>query len=414
MTLVSHPTSNNNVRQVALALLEAGLLDSFHTSIAPCGGNAFDLVARLPGMGEVRRRQCAAELRPLLRLHPWPEAFRLLLKRCGPLGRLGGRFSTVDESYRSMDRKVARYANGRGQLRGVYCYEDGALETFRAAKRRGLTCLYDLPIAYWRTAHRIVQEECERYPAWARTLEALHDPRSKLDRKDEELSLADVILCPSAFVADSLPAVVLDAKRVAVTPFGSPETGPARPASRRGCGDKLKVLFVGSMSQRKGLADLFAAMKLLDASCFELHVLGSFIADESFYRSECPDFVHHANRSNREVLEVMRSCDVFVLPSLVEGRALVQQEAMACGLPIIVTRNAGGEDLVQDGSGGFLVPIRDPQAIAEKLELLHRDRGRLAAMSEAARKKAETLTWESYRRGIVSIVREMLGETRGA
>jgi type I restriction enzyme R subunit len=63
----------------------------------------------------------------------------------------------------------------------------------------------------------------------------------------------------------------------------------------------------------------------------------------------------------------MRSCDVFVLPSLVEGRALVQQEAMACGLPIIVTRNAGGEDLVQDGSGGFLVPIRDPQAIAEKL-----------------------------------------------
>jgi glycosyltransferase involved in cell wall biosynthesis len=162
------------------------------------------------------------------------------------------------------------------------------------------------------------------------------------------------------------------------------------------------------MSQRKGLADLFAAMRSLDPSQFELHVLGSPVAEPSFYRSQFDGFVHHAGRSNREVMDLMSSCHVFVLPSLVEGRALVQQEAMASGLPVVVTRNAGGEDLVEDGRAGFLIPIRDPQAIAERLELLYHDRERLAAMSEAARRKAKSLTWESYRERVAAFVREAL------
>jgi glycosyltransferase involved in cell wall biosynthesis len=99
----------------------------------------------------------------------------------------------------------------------------------------------------------------------------------------------------------------------------------------------------------------------------------------------------------------MRSCDVFVLPSIVEGRALVQQEAMSCGLPIIVTRNAGGEDLVEDGKAGYLIPIRDPQAIAEKLEMLFNNRVLLNEMRQAAQSKAQSLSWTDYRQRIVEI-----------
>jgi glycosyltransferase involved in cell wall biosynthesis len=253
-----------------------------------------------------------------------------------------------------------------------------------------------------------VEEERERLPEWACTLEALQDSRAKLDRKEGELALADVIMCPSRFVEESLPEGARRDKRVFVVPFGSP-VGPARAHGvDHFRATKLKVLFVGSMSQRKGLADLFAAMRSLDPSQFELHVLGSPVAEPSFYRSQFDGFVHHAGRSNREVMDLMSSCHVFVLPSLVEGRALVQQEAMASGLPVVVTRNAGGEDLVEDGRAGFLIPIRDPQAIAERLELLYHDRERLAAMSEAACRKAKSLTWESYRERVAAFVREAL------
>jgi glycosyltransferase involved in cell wall biosynthesis len=103
----------------------------------------------------------------------------------------------------------------------------------------------------------------------------------------------------------------------------------------------------------------------------------------------------------------MQSSDVFVLPSLVEGRALVQQEAMSCGLPIIVTRNAGGEDLVEDGKAGYLVPIRDPNAIANKLEQLFKNKDLLIEMGKAAKSKALTLSWSNYRERIVEIAKSV-------
>jgi glycosyltransferase involved in cell wall biosynthesis len=95
-----------------------------------------------------------------------------------------------------------------------------------------------------------------------------------------------------------------------------------------------------------------------------------------------------------------------VLPSIVEGRALVQQEAMAGGLPLIVTRNAGGEDLIVEGETGFLVPAGAPEAIAEKIEWFLQNRDKLPAMREAARAKAAKLTWAAYGDQILHAIAE--------
>jgi glycosyltransferase involved in cell wall biosynthesis len=100
----------------------------------------------------------------------------------------------------------------------------------------------------------------------------------------------------------------------------------------------------------------------------------------------------------------MQTCDVLVLPSIVEGRALVQQEAMACGLPLIVTRNAGGEDLIVEGETGFLVPAGSAEAIAEKIEWFLDNRGQLPAMRAAARAKAAELTWAAYGERILDAI----------
>jgi glycosyltransferase involved in cell wall biosynthesis len=407
MVLLSHPTGNAFVREVALSLENSGVLGEFHTSIASCGGNIFEKLSRLPGLGEIRRRSMPARLRPKLKLHPLREAFRLALARLGPNASAvwGNGFCGIDAIYSSLDHAVSRRV-GSGNFRAVYCYEDGALETFRAAKACGLKCIYDLPIAYWKAARRLLAEEAERLPEWACTLDGLRDQKEKLQRKDDELFLADTVVVPSNFVRDSLPQDVLEQKHIVVVPFGSPEV-MERTRVVRGAGP-LKILFAGSMTQRKGLGDLFLAMTKLDPKCFELHVLGAPAVGIDFYQRQTSGFIHHSTRSNLEVLELMRSCDVFVLPSIVEGRALVQQEAMSCGLPIIVTKNAGAEDLLEDGKAGFLVPIRSPEAIAEKLEILNRDRGLLASMSSAAKEKANQLTWASYRVKISEVVRSII------
>ena len=150
------------------------------------------------------------------------------------------------------------------------------------------------------------------------------------------------------------------------------------------------------MTQRKGLADVFAAMRLLGSKKAELVVMGSPILPMRFYRSEFGSFSYEPPRDHGSVLRLMASCDVLVLPSIVEGRALVQQEAMACGLPLLVTRNAGGEDLISEGKTGFLVPPSDPAALAKKMEWFLENMEELPAMSSAARAKAAELTWPAY------------------
>ena len=400
MVLLSHPTGNAFVREAALALAKAGRLGEFHTTLAFFGSG---------WPGELRRRVYPEELMKFTRRHPWREAVRLLATRMGWdfFTRHERAWASVDAVYRSLDRKVASSLDSK-KISAVYCYEDGALESFRSAKQLGIRRIYDLPIAHWSAVQRLLAEEADRLPEWAGTLGGLRDSEEKLRRKDEELELADVVICPSSFVRDSLPLDILQKKRVEVIPFGSPLVSQS--AQKTPNAGPLKVLFAGSMTQRKGLADLFSAIKMLDSNLFEFNVLGTPLVDIQFYRSHLTEFIYHSPRAHSKVLELMQSCDVFVFPSIVEGRALVQQEAMSCGLPIIVTRNAGAEDLVEDGKAGFLVPIRNPNAIAEKLELLSKNRNLLAEMGRTAKSKAQSLTWESYRERIVEIAESVANQ----
>ena len=80
-----------------------------------------------------------------------------------------------------------------------------------------------------------------------------------------------------------------------------------------------------------------------------------------FYRKQFAEFEYYPPCTNSKVRKIMQQHDALVLPSIAEGRALVQQEFLSCGLPIIVTPNAGGEDLIDEGTTGYLVPIRSPE-----------------------------------------------------
>jgi glycosyltransferase involved in cell wall biosynthesis len=397
MIAMSHPTGNANVRAVLSALDTAGLLEVFFTTVGARGETMLPYL--LPeGIRRTVERRSFTTQNGRVEFHPWREMLRL-----------AGR-ENIDAVCFDLDSHVATTLRQRAAgVNAVYCYEDIARDTFRLARERGWTTFYDLPIAYWETSQRLLREEAQRWPDWEPTLVGTRDSREKLERKTEELDLAEVVFCPSHFVLDSLPAEARRNKTCVVAEFGSPIVDNiATSEGQRYAGGTLRVLFAGSLTQRKGLADLFAAMKLLKRNDVELIVMGAPVAALEFYRQQFPGFRHEPPRPHAGVLDLMRSCDVFVLPSIVEGRALVQQEAMACGLPLIVTPNAGGEDLIQEGVTGFVVPIRSPELLAEKIAWFADHRDALPEMSAAAQAKASTYTWQAYGEKILHSVRSAL------
>ena len=208
MILLSHPTANQNVRQAALALAEAGVLEEFWTCVNWQQGSFLDRsLAFAPRLqNELRRRSFPAELAPFIRTHSWREWGRQVAGQLGwpQLTRDEPGLFSVDAVYLSLDRRVAKRLASSSTINAVYAYDAGALATFRAARKRGLRCIYEHPTIYWRMVRQYQREEAELHPEWAPTLGALVDSDEKLARKDEELALADLVITPSTFAKESV------------------------------------------------------------------------------------------------------------------------------------------------------------------------------------------------------------------
>jgi glycosyltransferase involved in cell wall biosynthesis len=403
--VVSHPTGNANVRALVTDLLKAGMLEKFVTTIA-----YFENSRQLKKIfKDINRREFDESLRPFTETHSTREIGRHILNKIG-LGHLTDKESNpfgITAVYTNLDYYLSKKIKAYPGIGAFYGYEDGSYYTFQAAKKASLQCIYELPIAYWQTMRSLLLEEGERLPEWRPTLKGgIADSPAKLERKTAELKMADLVITPSKFVAGSLPAWA-DDKKLVISSFGTPVNNAYQKKIPHNNADRpLRVLFVGSMSQRKGLADLFEAMKLLKTDKVELVVLGSLQSSLSFYKKLYPAFLYEAPRAHDEVLALMESCDVLCLPSIAEGRALVLQEAMSRGLPLIITPNTGGEDLVIEEQTGFLVPIRSPEAIAEKINWFLENRSCIAEMRNAAFQHAAKYTWGTYSKRIINAIQQ--------
>jgi alpha-maltose-1-phosphate synthase len=404
--LLSHPTANQNVRQAALALAEDDLLSEFWTCLNWNEGGFFDrhLPARL--RNELRRRSFPERVKPFTKTFGWREAGRLLSQQLGLqfLTRSEAGPFSVDAVYVSLDRRVARRLQNSRQLKAVYAYDSGALESFRAARARQLKCIYEHPIVYWREARRYQQEEAELHPEWKPTLGAILDSEEKQARKDAELALADVVIVPSTFSKNSLNQAPEFKASVQVVPYGLPTVSQTHEESRS---DKLRVLFVGALSQAKGLKYLLEAAAKLEREII-LTLVGKRVSSVIPTQAVLDKHRWIPSLAYDELLREMSRHDVLVLPSLHEGFGLVLGEAMAQGLVVIATAHGAAPDLIDDGVHGFIIPIRSVDAIVEKLELLLLDPARLREMKQAARRKAQAHSWETYRRALVRLAREVV------
>jgi glycosyltransferase involved in cell wall biosynthesis len=216
-------------------------------------------------------------------------------------------------------------------------------------------------------------------------------------RMNRELERADLILCPSTFVRDSMLANGIPAEKCLVNPYGvdisifKQRTAP--PLVPR-------FISVGIITVRKGHQYLFRAFEMVKARLpqAELICVGQYKHD---FRMERPkwegSFTHIPYLPHPELAKLLQTCTAFVFHSQEEGFALAQIEALASGLPVIGTHEGGATTLVEDGVEGFIVRGRDPKHIAEAMIKIAGDPAMNQKMGEAAYQKgARRNTWQDY------------------
>ena len=393
--LMSHPTGNQNVRNALRSLVERDMLAEFWTTVAWNPQSKWNRVLPPSLREQLARRAFAEAPRERVKCVPWREMVRLGV-RSSPLESLlcsGERPFSVIGMYRRFDGRVAQRLRDMS-VDAVYAYEGGALQTFRQARQQGVVTLYDLPSGYWYWERDLLREEEARNPEMASVLPKLSDSEDHMREKDEEVALADFIIVASQHVRRTLAGVV-PADKILVVPYGAPPVR-SRPEGPTGGRRPLRVLFAGALHQRKGIGYLLKAVEML-GSDVELTMIGQRFAPNALVDTACKRWRWLETIPHGQVLDVMMQSDVLVLPSISEAFGLVVTEALACGLPVIVTPNVGSSDLVCDGREGFVVPVCSAEAIADRLNALNQDRELLAHMSHNAQTTAARQPWEIYR-----------------
>jgi glycosyltransferase involved in cell wall biosynthesis len=397
--LVSHPTLNANSKNLVIGLLKNKLLFKLYTCVALFPGQLLYRLGSSPKLKDLKRRSLDPTWQPYTRSKSFFEFGRLITSKFNLdfLITHEKGFFCIDKVYQKHDKWVANnLAKAKKQgLTGVYAYEDGALATFTAAKQLGLYCIYDLPIGYWKSARLLMQKEFEINPDWSNTLTGFSDSSEKLNKKDQELALADVVFVASSFTKKTLEEYSGKLPEVKVIPYGFPEVNQKKkyqPLVNR----KLKILFIGGLSQRKGLSYLFEAVEGMENEV-DLTIVGhKSVADCNALNLALEKHQWIPSLSHNQVLACMREHDVFVFPSLFEGFGLVITEAMSQGVPVITTDRTAGPDLITDGEDGWIVSSSSAIAIKEVFRKILDTPELLEQCGLAAQNKARTRPWSVY------------------
>jgi len=254
----------------------------------------------------------------------------------------------------------------------VYGFNGSCLELFQYAKSRGIRCILDQTIAEMSLVHKLLQEEEDLWPNWSLSpFRVKASDRQLLEREQSEQDLADRIICGSDFVKNSLIDRGISTDKISAIALGRRRDGASLNVSLNSeklpaKTDKLKILFAGTVSLRKGIPYLLQALRQLQGQIpFSCKVAGS-IAIKPERVAEYSDVCEFLGRVPRsQMTELYRWADVFVFPSICEGSAMVTHEALSWGLPVITTPNSGS--IVTDNSNGVIVNIRDTTGIVNNL-----------------------------------------------
>ncbi len=219
--------------------------------------------------------------------------------------------------------------------------------------------------------------------------------RLSYSKIDQSLELADVLVAPSEFVKDTLIKAGFGNKSIVVVPFGAkinPDITPEKIKDKLKT-DKLKFIFAGNVNYRKGIKYLLEAWKIANIENAELLICGRVYkeikSDIAKYNLDNVKFLGFV-----DIKKYLSESHVFVFPTLLEGSAKAVYEAMSYGLPVITTYNAGS--IVKDSQSGFIIPIADSRALAQKIVFFNQHSDQVAVMGACALVEVRDFTWDKY------------------
>jgi len=403
---------NDHVQQMARALDEAGALAEYVTG-------AVD-VWRAPWAQEVRRRagqwvpaidrqlaRRAIREVPADRVHPrrgW-DLLRTCVAVSGASAALQDRL--WERAEYSLDRYCARVLADPG-VDGCLGVEFGALAALTEARRRNKIGLVAFLSPHHLTRRRWLEPELGASPQAQtpadRKLAALSVARDA--RRDEEAAMADWIITGSSFTTRSLIDAGHPAAKIVTVPLGGPPPVsaaalPSRPRS------VTKVVFAGSVALHKGAHHLIEAWQRLSPRNAELHFYGKVLLpapmiEAARHGAAGSSIVFHGLIPATELRAIYLDASVLVLPTLADGFGQVVTDALAHGLPVVTTTNAGAADRITPGASGFVVPPANVPALAETLGWCLDHPAELFAMREAALAEAGRWTWTDFRRAFIT------------
>lgn len=302
--------------------------------------------------------------------------------------------------YAQFDRNVSR-ALRKIAPRAVIVYENGALDTLRAAKALGLPTILDAA-----SVHHRMQAESGLSDIGTTFRQGVND------RKDAEIALSDHILCCSTLAANSYIDAGVPANRVHAVPLGF-EPGSFGPDADRTSHDgPLRLAFVGRFTGVKGADLLATALENLAARgiAYDCRIAAARADGQ-------PDLIARLDAratllgkvAHDELAELYRWADLLVMPSRFDSFGLVVPEALACGLPVLASDHVGASDFIVPGENGDVIPFNDADALTDALARYAADPARVRAMRPAALASAQGAEWMHYRQRVAQIVAGILG-----
>ena len=399
-TVLAYPGNMAEAQNAALALAEAGALEAFVTTFAHRrDGPLATLLQWLPLdparrlAQELARRSIDLVPPHLVRRHPLWEVLRTAAAKAGTGPVLADRL--WDRMSLGFDALVARRYVPRAQA--VQAFEYTALASFERAKAEGVARILHLPSLDSLQFETIQRREKRQWPELIGKHDAYFDRKfaRRYERRCREIALADVIVANSSLTARSHIAAGADPAKVLVVPYGAPP--PVREIDGKRSDGPLTAMWAGTFSLRKGAHYLIEAWRLLGArDKARLEVYGEPQVPPRVAAMAAESIALHGSVARPVLFEAYRAADVLVFPTLSDGFGLVVTEAMAHGLPVITTDQAGAADLVTPDNG-LIVQAADPRSLADALQWCLDNRERLHAMRFHALETVRRRQWSDYR-----------------
>ncbi len=373
---------------IEYALDKASYAGSLITSWIPTP-REHGLMRMVPALRRsLRREPVRLRVRKVER-HFWPD-----MRRSMDL-MLGIHPSTLlahDAFFERVDRYAASQVSS--DTRVIIGREFGCRHAFMRARQTGTSCVYHLPTVHHETLRGILENEQAQFPGvCSSTFDPLEFQPKRLRNKQEEIAMADKILCPSQFVKQSLLDAGVEDTKISVTPFGSETTWLEAPRAE---GSSKTLVFVGNISARKGAHRLLQVWKQLGAfRTHKLLLVGEMHLASSFLKDFAGMYEHRPRLPREDLRDIYLQADALVLPALAEGFALVIQEALSCGTPVLASLHSGAAGFL-NGEQARLFAAQDNEALAAAIEWALSRPTVLAEMGRVGRAKAQEWTWQSF------------------